>query len=404
MSKKTENSPVKSSGLLKLVIACTVMLIALFVSIILKFNLLTMPGLAPLNLVLYVLSYYIAPAAIFIWLAPFVALKNGNPIKNWLLFIGVLIAMFSWAYIFTILPDYLAAALPFGLILIVYLWQSSSLFRTRKSFGFIIVVAFVISIFLPYIGAFLGYYSVKNHALSISGQEQQVTFIANTGLTVTGDVPIIIGYGRAYDNFFKFLLSGGGRCGETSMWEIEILKDIGFDARKIVFPGEDHAFVEVKTNSTWKVVDPGYSIILVSRTERAERRVQEAGTISYVSAYLENGFVELTPEYVKTDTIIIRVIQQGEPLAGASVTLTHTLVTDGNSRTQELPGNGLTFQTDTNGTVTLHIGQIQEDVYIKSFIDTQPFYLVQINGKTTSLEVISTGTGITTELEIDITP
>jgi hypothetical protein len=231
-----------------------------------------------------------------------------------------------------------------------------------------------------------------------------VTFIANTGLTITGDVPIIIGYGRAYDNFFKFLLSGGGRCGETSMWETEILKDIGFEARKVGFPGEDHAFVEVKINGAWKVVDPGYSYILVSRMERAERRVQEAGTISYVAAYLENGFVELTPEYVKTDTIIIRVTQDGEPLAGASVTLAHTLVTDGNSRTQELPGNGLSFQTDTNGTVTLHLGQIEENVYIRSFVDTQPFYLVRVNGKTTPLKIISTGTGITTELETDITP
>ena len=126
-------------------------------------------------------------------------------------------------------------------------------------------------------------------------------------------------------------------------------------------------------------------------------------TISYVAAYLENGFVELTPEYVKTDTIIIRVTQDGEPLAGASVVLAHTLITDGNSRTQELPGNGLTFQTDTNGTVTLHMGQIEEDVYIRSFIETQPFYRVQVNGNPTPLEVISTGTGITTELEIDIT-
>jgi hypothetical protein len=186
------------------------------------------------------------------------------------------------------------------------------------------------------------------------------------------------------------------------MWEIEILKELGFDARKVVLPGEDHAFVEVKMNGTWKVVDPGYSMILVSSTERAERRVREAGTISYVVAYLENGFVELTPQYVKTDTIIIRVTQDGEPLVGASVTLVHTLVAAGNSRPQELPGNGFSFHTDTNGTVILHLGRIGENVYNGSFVETDPHYLVRVNGKPTPLKVTSTGTGLISEMETEI--
>lgn len=406
--EKTKDDQVKSLNPLKLMAVCVVVLVFLFVSIILKFNFLWAPWMATANIVLYVLAYYVAPVAISTWLVTSaLSRKSDSNVKRWAFEI-IMIAFFGvfFCALSAVLPNYLTAAVPFSLIFVAYLWKSSSLFKTRKLPGFVLAVVFVVSLFLPFVGASVGYNCVINQALSIPDREKQITFIANTGLAITGNVAVTVGVGRSYDDFFKFLLSGGGACGEMSMWEMETLKKLGFDARKVVLPGEDHAFVEVKINGTWKVVDPGYSMILVSRTERAERRVQEAGTISYVVAYLENGFVELTPQYVKTDTIIIRVTQDGEPLVGASVTLVHTLITDGDSRRQELPGNGFAFHTDINGTVTLHLGRIGENVYNGSFVETDPYYLVYVNGKPTSppLKVTSTGTGIIKEMETEVAP
>ena len=362
-----------------------------------------------INMMFYFFAYYVTPAAIFIWLAEFALPEKGDFSKRrWGLFVGILVVLIFWidiTIVFKVLPDYLTAAIPFVLILAaVYLRKSTSVIKTRKLFVLGLTLTFVVSIFLPYVGAFAGYNGIIDQASSIADQEQQVTFVSNTALTITGNAWVIQGLVRAYDDFSKFLLSGGGACGETSIWEVETLKKLGFNARKVGLPGEDHSFVEVKLNGTWKIIDPGYGMFLVSRMERSERRVQEAGTISYVVAYMENGFVELTSEYVKTDTIVVRITQDGEPLVGASVTFVHTLVTDGFSRRSELPGNGFSFHTDINGTVTAHIGLLGENVYNNSFVETDPYYLVYVNGEPTPtpLRVTSTGRGIVKVVETDL--
>lgn len=94
---------------------------------------------------------------------------------------------------------------------------------------------------------------------------------------------------------------------------------------------------------------------------------QGVGSISYVVAYTENSFVELTQQYLSTDTIIIRVARNGEPLADAEVVLEHRF----GKLTTQLPCDGRTFHTDVNGTVTLHLGK---PYYINDLIGSEEYY------------------------------
>jgi hypothetical protein len=80
----------------------------------------------------------------------------------------------------------------------------------------------------------------------------------------------------------------------------------------------------------------------------------------------------------------------------------HTLVTDGNARSMELPGQGFSFYTDMNGTVTVHLGMIGVNVYNGSFTKTDPYYVVYVNGKPAEQKVTSTGSGTTSEIQIDL--
>jgi len=132
---------------------------------------------------------------------------------------------------------------------------------------------------------------------------------------------------RANNDFQKYLLDGVGACGEMATSASTLLNELGLNARVVNLPGEDHEFVEVNINGTWMVVDPGYyGSQILTRQQRASYRVKEMGAISYVIAYVNSSFIELTQEYVPTDTIIIRVTNNGELLTNAQVYLEHTFM------------------------------------------------------------------------------
>lgn len=120
-----------------------------------------------------------------------------------------------------------------------------------------------------------------------------------------------------------------------------LLNDAGFEARIIALPGEDHDFTECKVNGTWMVIDPGYGYTApVSRQERANARLEEMGAISYVIAYNGSNFTELTSQYVTTDSITIKITNQGKPLPNAEVYLTHEF----RGRIVRLPDTGMFLQ------------------------------------------------------------
>jgi len=199
--------------------------------------------------------------------------------------------------------------------------------------------------------------------------------------------------GNTFFKGLKYLMMGVGGCGELAKATRTLLNLLGLESRIVEFPGEDHVFIEVKLNGSWIVVDPGYSLNLVTREDRASRRIREMGGLSYVVAHTEYGIVDLTREYVSTDLIRIRVTYNGEPLANAKIALRHKFV----GSLRSLPE----VYTDINGTVNMYIGPIS---YNKTSVEpAEPFFWIYVNGMNTGRKVNSTSSGESHYIDIEMT-
>ncbi|MGA2522518.1 MAG: hypothetical protein ABSF65_00025 [Candidatus Bathyarchaeia archaeon] len=65
-------------------------------------------------------------------------------------------------------------------------------------------------------------------------------------------------------------------------------------------------------------------------------------------------------------------------------------------------GNGFAFHTDSNGTITIHLGKIGQGAYNSEFEKTDPFYQIYVNGEPTNYRVNSTGTGLNTLVQVNL--
>jgi hypothetical protein len=112
--------------------------------------------------------------------------------------------------------------------------------------------------------------------------------------------------------------------------------------------------------------------------------------------------VELTQEYVPTDTITIRVTRGTAPVVDASVNLVHELRYGTSSYPVALPGDGFSFRTNDNGTIVIHLGKICQGAYNSEFSKTDPFYQIYVDGQPTDYKVNSTGTGLNTFVPVNL--
>lgn len=353
------------------------------------------------NIGLCFLNYNIIAVLALAWLlAPFFSSKQQSKIRqlqlsiSFELLLAVLYLTLFFVTLLGILPEYIVLPIPMILVFLIYLVK----FKPQKSFSKkviapVLAIIMVLSILLPHLTAFACYNNILSQASAISNPEEKTTFISQYVYDTTAfDFPFLKEYLRANRDFQKYLLVGVGACGELAMATVTYLKNLGFEARKVVFPGEDHAFVEVKINGEWRVLDPGYyPSENLTRKERAERRLVEFGAISYIIAYVDSSFVELTQEYVPTDTIIIRVTCAGESLVGAQIILKHLFM----SAEWSLPP----LYTDGNGTVVLHLGALNYNDKAKEF---EPYYRIIVDGKDTEFRATSTGSDQVHVIEIDL--
>jgi hypothetical protein len=247
---------------------------------------------------------------------------------------------------------------------------------------------FIVAVLMPNLTALACFNSELSAASSIAGDSARVSRISQRVF----DTMLTTGFLRAQNDFWKFLMVGTGQCGEMSTATVSYLSKLSTEARKVGLPGENHEFVEVKLNGSWWVVDPGYYRgEIITRLERANRRINDVGAISYVVAYVDSSFVELTQEYVPTDTIIIRVRCAGESLAGAQIILKHLFM----SAEWSLPP----LYSDGNGTLVLHLGALNYNDDAKQY---ESYYRICINGKDTGFRATSTGSGQVHAIEIEL--
>lgn len=338
--------------------------------------------------------FLIIPVFAIIWLLDKTSRRRSSVAQFlFLLCLFGLLILVLLAFLTPSLPGYLLLWFPVSLMIVSSAkWKSppSGLFRKRAAAIF--ASGLVIAILLPNIAVFVGANGLLDQTALMSNEREKASFISRRVIETTAFrwVP------RAGQDYWMFLLSGAGMCGEMAIEGTNLMRSAGFTARRVVLPGEDHAFIEVKVDGDWLVADPGYyGANLTTRIERAARRIIEVGSISYVVAYTENAFIELTQQYVSTDTIKIRITGNGEPLADAEIVLKHRF----GGLTTQLPCDDRTFHTDVNGTVTLHMGKPH---YINEFRGSEEYYWIYVNGQPTGRNVTSTGTSQIQFVEIPL--
>ena len=344
--------------------------------------------------------YYILPATAFFWLyrflPPWKDPRRWHVLKAYSLAIvaGFCYLLIIFPPIFGLpsivfsylifVPDYLFFWIPVLLMLLVYAKKAIKTVWSKKTMASV----FIVAVLMPNLTALACFNSELSAASSIAGDSARVSRISQRVF----DTMLTTGFLRAQNDFWKFLMVGTGQCGEMSTATVSYLSKLSTEARKVGLPGENHEFVEVKLNGSWWVVDPGYYRgEIITRLERANRRINDVGAISYVVAYVDSSFVELTQEYVPTDTIIIRVRCAGESLAGAQIILKHLFM----SAEWSLPP----LYSDGNGTVVLHLGALNYNDDAKQY---ESYYRICINGKDTGFRATSTGSGQVHAIEIEL--
>ena len=383
--------------ILCLYVCCSLIL---SVSIFLRFQIPLEP-IKWVNTATYFLTYYIVPALTFFWILCrfFTSLKGSRRLYIFKAYIFLALASFFYLLIIfppilgqpsiifgyqIFVPDYLFFWIPIPLMLLVYSKKAIKTIWSRKT----IASALMVAVLMPNIVALTCFSIELSAAPSIISNSSRVSSISQRVF----DTMLTTWFLRAQNDFWKFLMVGTGQCGEMSTATMSYLSKLDIEARKVGLPGENHEFVEVKLNGSWWVVDPGYYRgEIITRQERANRRIDDVGAISYVVAYVDSSFIELTQEYVPTDTIIIKVTLGGEQLVNAQVVLKHLFM----NNEWSLPP----LYTDGNGTVALHLGALN---YNSKANEVEPFFWVYVNGQNTGRNVTSTGTGQTHLVEIDL--
>jgi len=270
---------------------------------------------------------------------------------------------------------------------------------SKKKASIISAIMLIITLLAPYVITYTSVSVTLSNAKSIQSDTEKVKFVSSYVLNTTiwaGGPNGIEGWyvylHRCSSNFLHFLTLGVGNCGEMAYAAKTLFDNLGIESRIVRLPGEDHMFVEIKLNSTWMVADPGYSYNLVTREERASKRLAEMGGLSYVVAETDQGLIELTTYYVTTDKITIRVADHGEPVINARIVLKHTF----HGTEFSLPE----FHSGPDGMFTLNLGPL---TYNNTRIEpAEPYYRVYINDRNSDVVINSTGTSRSFFIEIDL--
>ena len=370
-------------------LACSLLL---SLSIILRFFFTVDLILRVFDIVMYWSLFFFIPLAAIFWILNEVTKRKMRKATAFsAVILVVYLVYWSIAFIAPFIPEYLILWFPVPLIVALESKWVGRLGRNKKYLAFL-TSGLAISVLLPNMSVLIGINGLSNAAESLNGDSAKASFISGRviALTAFGWIP------RAGPDSWKFLMLGAGACGEMAMAGTDLMKEATLEVRKVALPGEDHAFIEVMVDGEFLIADSGYyGTELITRSERADRRVKEIGSLTYAVALTENSFIELTQQYVSTDTIVIRITRNGEPLSDVSVTLKHKF----GSLTTQLPVDGNAFHTDVNGTISLHMGKPH---YINGFKGSEEFYWIYADGQNTGYNVTSTGTGLVHSVEIDL--
>jgi hypothetical protein len=254
-----------------------------------------------------------------------------------------------------------------------------------KKYKWIAVSALIFVLILPNITVALATNTIIDNASSISNSTERASYICKS----VEYMSCFGSYFRANNDYWKFMLTGVGNCGEMAMTKKQLLIDAGFESREVIASGENHQFAEVFIDGVWMVGDGDR---VISRSEMLQNRLNSIGSLTYVCTITDNSFIELIQDYTnKTDKITIKVTRNGEPVYGANVQLKHIFEMQSGGILQTLPSADRYFTTNYDGTVILHLANPN---YIGEFAKSEPYYWVFVNDLNQSITINSKGLGI----------
>jgi hypothetical protein len=300
------------------------------------------------------------------------------------LWAALLVAGFRGA---TLPYPYFYLWIPFPLAYLLSIKRNKDKERLLKSKLLkIAIVCLVIAIVVPNLVVFVGTSQIIDKASSFPSVLSKISYLDDRVNALTEYTYCF----RAELDGWQFLLSGAGQCGEMATTTNNLMQESGLKSRIVTIPGE-HQFTEVNVNGTWLVAD-GSS--LINENTYGQIRTADPGSLSYAIVENSNSFIEVTTDFVPTDTIIINVTRNGEPVADASVILVRS-----GTLSAQLPDMGLSFHTNVNGLTTLHLGKAN---FVGKYKNTNDYYVIYVNGSPTKYTVTSTGTGKTSLVNVEL--
>ena len=345
------------------------------------------------SLISYVMVFLVIPIVCLRYIIGQMKTKS-KPIAYYFLaifclyFANIMIAVGFPTYY--IIPEYLYAWFSVPLMLFLYSKANPSSKLNLKKFKALTALTVLLAILLPNIAVFAGQYLIVNNFDEVNDMSVKASLISSR---VIGMNTLSQRF-RANNDYWKFMLTGVGACGEIAMANSELMKQAGIETRRVEVSGENHAFIEAKINGEWQVID---APAVQSREEWFENRVDSIGCVTYLCTITEDSFIELIQDYTnKTDNITIRVSRDGIPVADAQVQLKHTFVMQSGkpsetSIIQTIPSPERYFLTNENGTVSLHLGKPQ---FIGEFNKSELFYWVIVNSVKQNCTISSEGLGV----------
>jgi hypothetical protein len=265
-------------------------------------------------------------------------------------------------------------------------WNKDRVQRQKsKRMKLLVVTCLLIAIIMPNLVTIIGSTQLVANVSQMPLQDK-VSYIDERVNSLTEYTWV---FRSQWDNW-KFLISGAGQCGEMATATNNFIHSASLTSRIVDIPGE-HDFVEVWVNGKWMVADGSN---LVNQTSYGRIRTDSVGSLSYALTMSAGSFIELTQEYVPTDTIIINVTRNSQPIANIPITLVRT-----GALSATIPSSDRPFYTNADGIVTLHLGAAR---FIDAYEKTTNYYIIYANGQPTPYNVTSTGSGLTTEVFVDI--
>lgn len=294
------------------------------------------------------------------------------------------IVLFFLVYLFLYLvPGLYSLRFTVGLFFpVIFLCMSLKLKHILSSFlsVFLIVLVIIVLVFTPLIPlsytVLVGdreiHETVDGLVSEISDPELKVREIMNWEINnmvgMYGDEPDFGGFYfisefpftwiRDQNNPSWIFFYTRGMCQEFAVLFVKMAEFAEIVSRLVYNPAEDHEWVEVLIDDNWIHVDP-------SNNYYNQQGVYENGwgkQLSYVYTIDSEGeIIDITSRYTGTGRLIVRVVTDNEPVAGAEITVKSRFLMEKyphmyNSARAIVPRKRQNFLTDENGEHVFNLG------------------------------------------------